>query len=92
MGAEGRNLETLVDEAWRVFSNREEGKRGLVAVISDRERGRCGRGPPRQGPSRLDRDQCAICKKYGHWKDKCPEQRLGGPQEKGKIIAHVNED
>uniref|UniRef100_A0A8C3XWS1 Core shell protein Gag P30 domain-containing protein n=2 Tax=Catharus ustulatus TaxID=91951 RepID=A0A8C3XWS1_CATUS len=91
-GAEGRNLETLVDEAWRVFSNREEGKRGLVAVVSERERGRRGRGPPRQGPSRLGRDQCAIYKKYGHWKDKCPERRRGGPQEKGKIIAHVNED
>ncbi|KAF4804442.1 hypothetical protein TURU_007894 [Turdus rufiventris] len=31
---QGRNLETLVDEAWRVFSNKE-GKTGLLAVRYD---------------------------------------------------------
>ena len=62
---EGRNLETLLDEMWRVFSNRSEGKRGLVSVVSDRERGRSGQGPLRQGLSRLDRHQGGICKKDG---------------------------
>ncbi|RMC04030.1 hypothetical protein DUI87_19367 [Hirundo rustica rustica] len=63
-GTDGRNLETLLDEAWRVFSNREEGykqgMRKLVAVVSEKEKGKCGQRPPRQGPSRLGRDQCAI--------------------------------
>ena len=62
-GAEGRNLETLLDEMRRVFSNQSEGKRGLVSVVSERERGRSG--PLRQGLSWLDRHQCAICKKDG---------------------------
>ncbi|RMC20325.1 hypothetical protein DUI87_01174 [Hirundo rustica rustica] len=100
-GTDGRNLETLLDEAWRVFSNREEGykqgMRKLVAVVSEREKGKCGQRPPRQGPSRLGRDQCAICKKYGHWKNQCPEQRRGGfrdkgNREKGKVTAYVEED
>lgn len=65
-GAEGRNLETLVDEAWRVFSNREERKKKLVAVISEKEKRRRGQIPPRQGSSQISKNQCAICKKYGH--------------------------
>ncbi|KFQ01025.1 hypothetical protein N329_04375, partial [Haliaeetus albicilla] len=44
---EGRNLEILLDEAWRVFSNREEGyrqgQRKLMAVIQEER----GRGPRR---------------------------------------------
>ena len=40
-GAEGRNLETLLDEVWRVFSNWEvgykQGMRKFVAVTSERE-------------------------------------------------------
>lgn len=100
-GTDGRNLETLLDEAWRVFSNREEeykqGMRKLVAVVSERERGKCGQGPPRQGPPRLGRRQCVICRKYGHWKDRCPERGRGGFQEKrdrekGKVLACVKED
>ena len=69
-GPDRMNLETLLDETWRVFSNQEEGyKQGMrkfVAVIS--ERGRFRQEPPRQGPSQLGRDQCAMCEKYGHWK------------------------
>ncbi|RMC21457.1 hypothetical protein DUI87_02323 [Hirundo rustica rustica] len=56
-GPNSRNLETLLDEAWRVFSNREEGyKQGmkkLVAVVKEGEKGKHGQGPPKQGPPRL---------------------------------------
>ncbi|RMC20318.1 hypothetical protein DUI87_01167 [Hirundo rustica rustica] len=78
-GPNSRNLETLLDEAWRVFSNREEGyKQGmkkLAAVVKEGEKGKHGQGPPKQGPPRLGKDQCAFCKKCGHWKNQCPELR-----------------
>ncbi|XP_031950908.1 uncharacterized protein LOC116437345 isoform X2 [Corvus moneduloides] len=105
-GPEGRNLETLLDAAWRVFSNREEGykqgMRKLVAVVKEgnREKLRQGpprRGPPRQGPPRLGRDQCAICGRFGHWENECPERRQEDHQNKGnrgrgRVVAHVKED
>ncbi|RMC20812.1 hypothetical protein DUI87_01664 [Hirundo rustica rustica] len=69
-GPNSRNLETLLDEAWRVSSNCEEGyKQGmkkLAAVVKEREKGKHGQGPPKQGPPRLGKDQCAFCKKFGH--------------------------
>ncbi|KAF4803987.1 hypothetical protein TURU_011570 [Turdus rufiventris] len=75
-GPDGRNLEALLDEAWRVFSNREEGykqgTRKLVAVVKE-EKGRGRQEPRRQGPPRLGRDRCAICRKFDHWKNQCPE-------------------
>ncbi|RMB90871.1 hypothetical protein DUI87_32704 [Hirundo rustica rustica] len=78
-GPNSRNLETLLDEAWRVFSNREEGyKQGmkkLAAVVKEGEKGKHGQGPPKQGSPRLGKDQCAFCKKFGHWKNQCPELR-----------------
>ncbi|RMC04368.1 hypothetical protein DUI87_19187 [Hirundo rustica rustica] len=48
-GPNSRNLETLLDEAWRVFSNREEGyKQGmkkLAAVVKEGEKkGNMGKG------------------------------------------------
>ncbi|RMC19642.1 hypothetical protein DUI87_03203 [Hirundo rustica rustica] len=56
-GPNSQNLETLLDEAWRGFSNREEGyKQGmkkLVAVVKEGEKGKRGQGPPKQGPPRL---------------------------------------
>ncbi|RMC09725.1 hypothetical protein DUI87_13512 [Hirundo rustica rustica] len=79
LGPNSRNLESLLDEAWRVFSNREEGyKQGmkkLATVVKEGEKGKHGQGPPKQGPPRLGKDQCAFCKKFGHWKNQCPELR-----------------
>ncbi|RMB97338.1 hypothetical protein DUI87_26153 [Hirundo rustica rustica] len=100
-GPNCRDLEALVDEAWRGFRNWEEGyKQGmkrLVAVVREGEKERCEQGPPRQGPSQLGKDQCAYCKKFGHWKTQCPELRRGDEQKKGnrrgeKVVAHVKED
>ncbi|RMC04260.1 hypothetical protein DUI87_19079 [Hirundo rustica rustica] len=80
-GPNSRNLETLLDEAWRVFSNREEGyKQGmkkLAAVVKEGEKGKHGQGPPKQGPPRLGKDQCAFCKKFGHWKKPVPRIKKG---------------
>ncbi|RMC09684.1 hypothetical protein DUI87_13470 [Hirundo rustica rustica] len=96
-GPNSQNLETLLDEAWRVFSNQEEGyKQGmkkLVAVVKKEKKGKHGQGPPKQGPPRLGKDQCAFCKKFGHWKNQCPELRKGnehrkGDQKKEKVVAH----
>lgn len=67
---ESRNLEVLLDEEWRVFSNREEkykrGQKRVVAVAREQ-----GERKPRWGQPRLGRDQCALCKRFGHWKDEC---------------------
>ncbi|RMC20587.1 hypothetical protein DUI87_01439 [Hirundo rustica rustica] len=69
-GPNSQNLETLLDEAWRDFSNREEGyKQGmkkLAAAVKEEEKGKHGQGPPKQGPPRLRKDKCAFCKKFGH--------------------------
>lgn len=94
-----RDLETLLGEAWRVFSNREEGyKRGmknLVAIVQEERRGKHGnrQEPSRQGPPRLGRNQCANCRKQGHWKRDCPEWKQNGQgNQRGGIVAHVQED
>lgn len=67
-GPTTRNLDTLLEEAWRVFSNWEEGckqgMRELVAMVKKGEKER-----HRQGPPWLGRDQCAFCRKTGHWKN-----------------------
>lgn len=72
-GLEGRNLEVLLEEAWRVFSNWEEGyKQGmkkLVAVVQEEKQEKHKHGPPRQDLPWLCRDQCAICRRMGHWKN-----------------------
>ncbi|RMC20843.1 hypothetical protein DUI87_01696 [Hirundo rustica rustica] len=100
-GPNSQNLETLLDEAWRVFSNREEGyKQGmkkLAAVVKEGEKGKHGQGPPKQGPPQLGKDQCAFCKKFGHRKNQCPELRKcnehrKGDQKREKVVAHVKED
>ncbi|RLW04363.1 hypothetical protein DV515_00005907 [Chloebia gouldiae] len=53
-GPNSRDLETLLDEAWRVFSNQEEGyKQGmkkLVAVVREEGKEKCEQDPPRRGP------------------------------------------
>ena len=56
----------------------------FVAVLSERERGRSQQRPPRQGPSQLGRDQHAICKKYGDWKNQCPKKQQSNHQKSGR--------
>jgi len=89
---EARNLEVLLDEAWRVFSNREEGckqgQRRMVAIVREE-----GERKPRREPSRLGRDQCALCKRFGHWKRECPRNKGKEQNHRtGRMVAHVKED
>jgi len=88
---EGRNLEVLLDEAWRVSSNREEGyrqgQRTMVTAVREEEEKR-----PRQELSRLGKDQCALCKRFGHWKRKCPKNKEKGRSRQIEKLAHVKED
>lgn len=87
-GTDGRNLEALLDEAWRVFSSGEEGykqgMRKLVSVVNEERKTRLRQGPPRQGPSQLGRDQGAICKKFGRWKKSVPRSNAKWKQLTGK--------
>lgn len=92
-----RDLEKLIEEAWRTYRNREGeerrkmGKAIAVATIAalgkqdNSLRGR-GRGTGRRGGSRqpLRSDQCAYCKEIGHWKGQCP--KLSGAQA---VVANV---
>lgn len=53
---------------------------GASVVRGRGHRCRQGRGQIRQRPknqARLDRDQCAWCKKKGHGKNECPEGNEG---------------
>uniref|UniRef100_A0A8C3R570 Core shell protein Gag P30 domain-containing protein n=1 Tax=Cyanoderma ruficeps TaxID=181631 RepID=A0A8C3R570_9PASS len=78
-GEELRNLDKLLEVAWKVYNNRDKEvakKQGqsLLAVLQGqgRGRGRTGRGGNRGGFGRsrggLGIDQCAYCKMTGHWK------------------------
>uniref|UniRef100_A0A8V0YP80 Core shell protein Gag P30 domain-containing protein n=1 Tax=Gallus gallus TaxID=9031 RepID=A0A8V0YP80_CHICK len=88
-----QNLESLLEEAWRVFSNRHEvekrrEKKMLIAVLQETKRSEQNKA---QKP--LQKDQCAICRKRGHWKNECPLRKQKG---KGgawaKVQAPVEED
>ena len=92
-----RDLEKLIEEAWRTYRNREGEERrkmgtaiaaATVAALGRQEnslRGR-GRGTGRKGGLRqpLRSDQCAYCKEIGHWKGQCP--KLSGTQA---VVANV---
>uniref|UniRef100_A0A8C3MY57 Uncharacterized protein n=1 Tax=Geospiza parvula TaxID=87175 RepID=A0A8C3MY57_GEOPR len=84
---ENKNLETLLNEAWKVYNNREieEKKKEDRRINTNHSgpgiRGR-GRGNPARGggrlqphPARVGPNQCAYCLKMGHWKRECPQLR-----------------
>ncbi|XP_069716937.1 uncharacterized protein [Phaenicophaeus curvirostris] len=76
-----RDLEKLLEEAWRIYRNREEQSKqrmeqmiaeATVAVL-ERPRGR-GQGNRQREPRQTLRpNQCAYCKEIGHWKGECPK-------------------
>lgn len=92
---ESRNLEVLLDEAWRVFSNREEdyrqGQRRVVAAVREDEERKS-----RKGLFQLGRDQCTMCRRFGHRKNEGPEKwkgkEKGRNNQKGRTVAYVKED
>ncbi|XP_063253346.1 uncharacterized protein LOC134550534 [Prinia subflava] len=94
-GEELRNLDKLLEVAWKVYNNRDREivkKQGqsLLAVLQrqGRGRGRGGRGVNRggfgrgSGHGRLGLNQCAYCRMEGHWKRECPNRfsQNGQPQ------------
>ena len=96
---ENRDLEKLVEEAWGIFSNREEGykqdQKKILAVVRENENQK-SKVKSRRGLTPLGRNQCAICKRTGHWKNECPERRhqenTKWRSNQGKTIAHMEEE
>ncbi|XP_044840050.1 uncharacterized protein LOC123346638 [Mauremys mutica] len=87
-GALGKNIEELLEIAMKVYDRRddeERKKKARVLALALREgneekggkaKGRSG--PPSKGKGkgpRLGRNQCAICKEEGHWKNECPRRQ-----------------
>ncbi|CAM5131882.1 unnamed protein product [Natator depressus] len=85
----GMTMAQILEAANRVYSLREVEKekkqvRLMVAAVqagtkgSEREgRGR-GRGHPGPRERRLGRNQCALCRQEGHWKNECPNKKERG--------------
>uniref|UniRef100_A0A8C4WP03 CCHC-type domain-containing protein n=1 Tax=Gopherus evgoodei TaxID=1825980 RepID=A0A8C4WP03_9SAUR len=84
-GASGKNIEELLEIALKVYDRRddEERKKGarLLAMALKGETGKGGSsakgrtGSQEKGRgTRLGRNQCAICKEEGHWKNECPRR------------------
>lgn len=77
----------LLEIAHDVFNNREYKEQQLLikqltkAITSAQQCGACCPGQRTNNERRkpLRRDQCAYCKKLGHWKHECPQQKWAGP-------------
>lgn len=65
----------LLKIAQRVFDSRESEEEVIIKTIIkflNNSQHSFSRG---QRPQRLRRDQCAYCKRLGHWKNECPKLR-----------------
>uniref|UniRef100_A0A8C3T6Q0 CCHC-type domain-containing protein n=1 Tax=Chelydra serpentina TaxID=8475 RepID=A0A8C3T6Q0_CHESE len=101
-GASGKNIEELLEIAMKVYDRRddEERKKGARVLAmalreeykdrGDKAKGRSGPPGKGRGP-RLGRNQCAICKEEGHWKNECPRGAGGpsGPSWQRKLPAWI---
>nr|XP_042702497.1 uncharacterized protein LOC122173030 [Chrysemys picta bellii] len=94
-GASGKNIEELLEIAMKVYDRRddEERKKGAhVLAMALREgyvetgdKVKERPGPPGKGRGpRLGRNQCAICREEGHWKNECPRRQAMGKERKNK--------
>uniref|UniRef100_A0A8C9L8D5 Core shell protein Gag P30 domain-containing protein n=1 Tax=Pavo cristatus TaxID=9049 RepID=A0A8C9L8D5_PAVCR len=82
-----RDLDILIEEAWRVYRNRDRKERKKLGRRIALEHGQGTQRPPQrrgrggsgrtQGGFRppLDRNQCAHCREMGHWWRSCPRLR-----------------
>lgn len=90
-GASGKNIEELLELALKVYDRRdeEERKKGAKALVMALRQGqdKDGKqnrrnenafiedgGKPRR--PRLGRNQCALCRQEGHWKNECPNRHM----------------
>uniref|UniRef100_A0A674JTL2 Core shell protein Gag P30 domain-containing protein n=1 Tax=Terrapene triunguis TaxID=2587831 RepID=A0A674JTL2_9SAUR len=88
-GASGKNIEELLEIAMKVYDRRDDeerkqGARVLAMALregyeerGDKVKGRPGPLGKERGP-RLGRNQCAICREEGLWKNECPRRQ--GPR------------
>lgn len=70
-------LSVLVEEAVKVFNNRgwaKEAKKMVTSLSQEDPRPRRPGQDKCHGWSSLRWDQCAYCKKEGHWKQDCPKK------------------
>ncbi|XP_076792159.1 uncharacterized protein LOC143442705 isoform X2 [Arvicanthis niloticus] len=74
-GFEDMTRSELLEIAQRVFDSRESEEeliiRTVIKALANSQYS-FSRG---QRPQRLRRDQCAYCKRLGHWKNECPYRR-----------------
>uniref|UniRef100_A0A8C3SJA3 CCHC-type domain-containing protein n=1 Tax=Chelydra serpentina TaxID=8475 RepID=A0A8C3SJA3_CHESE len=102
-GASGKNIEELLEIALKIYDRRddEERKKGarLLAMALKGESGKGGAntkgqtGVQEKGRgSRLGRNQCAICKEEGHWKNECPQRHNRREGKSQKLFAFEWED
>lgn len=95
-----RDLEKLLEEAWRVYRNREkQGRQKMGQMITEatiaalekpKGKGQTNKkGESKKGESRpmLQPNQCAYCKELGHWKKECPKLANKSP-----ILAQISLD
>lgn len=68
----------LLKIAQRVFDSRESEEemiiKTMIKFLNNSQRS-CDSFSRGQRPQRLRRDQCAYCKRLGHWKNECPKLR-----------------
>ncbi|CAM4721747.1 unnamed protein product [Lepidochelys kempii] len=85
----GMTMAQILETANRAYSLRETEKerkqvRLMVTAVQAGTkrsgRGGRGRGRDRPGPQerRLGRNQCALCRQEGHWKNECPKRKEKG--------------
>lgn len=91
-----RDLEKLLEEAWRIYRNREEqskyemgrviAKATVAALEKEKPKGKIQKGDRRQR-SALQSNQCAYCREEGHWKRECPKLK-----QKASMVAQVDQE
>ncbi|CAM4624231.1 unnamed protein product [Caretta caretta] len=85
----GMTMAQILETANRAYSLRETEKerkqvRLMVTAVQagTKGSGRGGRGRGRERPAsrerRLGRNQCALCRQEGHWKNECPKRKEKG--------------
>lgn len=83
----------ILEIAQEVFDSRESeeellAKKLIRMITAQYSRGAVGHGQTAYSKRRkpLRRDQCAYCKRLGHWKNECPNRRQGLPRPRPVLM------